>query len=609
MTIPKTPATLISTSAALALRNEEDSNPLLPCGEKPPRSEKILSERDYVRAVRNACGGEYVADGRLIAPLWRIAPTRPSMWRAPEWAKEHGSYAREWIEFDSATASLERPRKDVFLDLTCYPGTGSLIRTGHGWLGYWKATQPRPDIVGSCHNDFPDHCARAWALGIPAHLYPRGLAHALPERWAGGRERIHALQTLSRRGFGRTILANWAGRLKTADLRRLAHVSRDIWQVCRQEDLLYWSVVTEGKTTEQGVTQYKIDWPALSQALQRAKARLEAANALKPQQQELRQASESSPPLSVNLPAPLSLRHRLELLRYLDACEENYAEHVLTQLRAGAVALIEERNPNSGRATGWRIPESFVWRCAGTPPLAQYRGRYPMQPRSATWGWIPAMRTLDRFSPLDSVEGVLPRLQVRPEMMTPAQRACSDALRRAMFRHYADALATLASPAQCAAVIAGSLVPIQVKADTALHWREEVFTWILASTQEVEDCRRAWAAEARQDALAQEERAASAADVRERNSSPLGMTLRQVHQQSSYLQAASRWALYDLKEQRGAEDALMLRCNPPPCDMLPSVDAPSRDTQAARRVYGVAVKGESPRLRAVAEELLSTPTA
>lgn len=137
----------------------------------------IPTARHYVRSVRKiAC--ERVADYRLLAPLWRDAPVRPSA---------HGRIAT--------------------------------------WVAYWAETQPRPDVVGSSYNDAPAHAVRAWRLGIPAAHYPRHCVHLLPARWRGGRERILAVLRLARKA-DRQECARLPDTLRTADIRRLGRLPR-----------------------------------------------------------------------------------------------------------------------------------------------------------------------------------------------------------------------------------------------------------------------------------------------------------------------------------------------------------------------------------------------
>jgi len=72
-----------------------------------------LATGQYVRAVRRCCGGR-VADGRLIAAVWRTPAVRPSEWTDPE-------------------------------------GRGA------AWLAWWAGMPfpTRPDRVGSSYNPAP----------------------------------------------------------------------------------------------------------------------------------------------------------------------------------------------------------------------------------------------------------------------------------------------------------------------------------------------------------------------------------------------------------------------------------------------------------------------
>jgi len=141
-----------------------------------PRVRGITSEEQFVDVVRRLLRRDGVGgvDYRLVAPFWR----------------------------DEALA----PRR--------------LAERWESWSAYWDATQGRPATVGSPYNDEPAGVARAWRLGIATARYPRGVAHLLPARWAGGRERIQAILRLSPRLRGAYLLP-----LKTSDLRRLARLS------------------------------------------------------------------------------------------------------------------------------------------------------------------------------------------------------------------------------------------------------------------------------------------------------------------------------------------------------------------------------------------------
>jgi len=199
----------------------------------PARANKIPSAGAYVAAVRRAQGWHRPADcfrwhplaaecaatgclhpdGRLLAALWRACPVAPR----------------------------NRPRIEE-------------------WLAYWQATQPRPEVVGSSCNDAPEHAARAFRLGIPPHAYPKGMVYHLPEdgRTEGHHDRIAALQRLSRLTGGFGLPGCDVRRVRTADLRRLAHLPRWVLRVVECIPLV----------------NGRVDWTGLRVAIEALKARL-----------------------------------------------------------------------------------------------------------------------------------------------------------------------------------------------------------------------------------------------------------------------------------------------------------------------------------------------
>lgn len=153
-------------------------------------------------------------DGRLLAPLWRECPVRPSDW----------------------------------------PRIGA-------WLAYWVATQPRPDRVGPSHDDCPNLAVRAWRCGIPPHAYPRGLCALLPhpgERAGWARVdavlQLHvALRLPPGQRAGNIVGYGDRPTLGTAEIRRLARLPRWVLR-CVQ-------------VPRDPARPSRIDWPGLQAAI------------------------------------------------------------------------------------------------------------------------------------------------------------------------------------------------------------------------------------------------------------------------------------------------------------------------------------------------------
>lgn len=135
-----------------------------------------------------------------------------------------------WRDLPDGAAGGVDGRLIAALHNLCPPRAWLPGGRAEAWLAYWEATQTRPGVVGSDHNDLPEAAARAWRLGLPAGAYPRGLAHLLPERWRGGHRRVRAVLRLARlaRPGGQapaTVGDGLPAGLRTADLRRLSRLS------------------------------------------------------------------------------------------------------------------------------------------------------------------------------------------------------------------------------------------------------------------------------------------------------------------------------------------------------------------------------------------------
>lgn len=135
----------------------------------PARSGRIRTPGKYVHILRKMYPDLKSVDGRLLAAVWRNPAIKP------------------W----------DRDRLD-------------------SWLDYWFKTQPRPKVVGSVVNDYPDEVARAWSLGINPEDYPlNNMCHLMGE---SGHRRIAAVVRLGRKGAKLPMM-------KTADLVRMSKFS------------------------------------------------------------------------------------------------------------------------------------------------------------------------------------------------------------------------------------------------------------------------------------------------------------------------------------------------------------------------------------------------
>lgn len=186
---------------------------------------KLRTPDEYVRMVRRVAPWTREVDWRLIAGVWREPAVTPADWK-----------------LDGCRGEL--------------------------WLDYWDATQPRPEVVGSCYNDHPEDAARAWARGIPPAYYPLYGAHLIPVDGRPHRQRLRAVLRLARKARI-DDLRGVPDELKTADLCRLSRLGGAFLRGLLVDNRIKW---VDGRVDWEAVAEFQKEWLSLPrEALQTAR--------------------------------------------------------------------------------------------------------------------------------------------------------------------------------------------------------------------------------------------------------------------------------------------------------------------------------------------------
>jgi hypothetical protein len=178
---------------------------------------------EFLAEASEAYGVAYETPSKFVKAVCKVSG--PPWWSLVDWT---AVTFKEWRR-ELGRIAPEMAGQDARLLLPMWEARWTprqARRWGGNWFGHWALNQARPEVVGSSHNEHPQHVFSAYMSRV---VYPKGWAYVMASkegRQMTGSRRVQAMWALAKK-IGQLRHERYPIQIhaKTADLVRMSKLS------------------------------------------------------------------------------------------------------------------------------------------------------------------------------------------------------------------------------------------------------------------------------------------------------------------------------------------------------------------------------------------------